>query len=73
MRCFDSWGGGGGEGRWPSGRVSADSRSERLGIRYLPPLCCVLEQRHIYYPKNTGNTQEAMAQSCMTEKLLTGT
>ena len=42
------------------------------GVRYLPPLCCVLEQRHIYSPKSTGNTQEEVALD-MTEKLLTGT
>ena len=25
--------------------------------------CCVLEQRHIYSPKSTGNTQEVVAPS----------
>ena len=27
----------------------------------LPPPCCVLEQRHIYSPKSTGNSQNAVA------------
>ena len=36
---------------------------ERSEVRYLPPQCCVLEQRHIYSPKCTGNTQEAVAPS----------
>ena len=43
--------------RWPGGIVT-DSVA-----RYLRPSCCVLEQRHIYSPKSTGNTQEAMARS----------
>ena len=38
-------------------------RNERSGVRYLPPPCYVLEQRHIYSPKFTGNTQEAVAPS----------
>ena len=42
--------------------VELGIRSERLGVRYLPPLCCVLGQRQIYSPKSTGN-----------EKLFTGT
>ena len=25
--------------------------------------CCVIEQRHIYSPESTGNTQEAVAPS----------
>ena len=44
---------------WPSGTAS-DSRS---GVRYLPQPCCVLEQKHIYSPKSTGNTQEVVAPS----------
>ena len=34
-------------------------------VRYLPPPCYVLEQRHIYSPKSTctGNTKEAVAPS----------
>ena len=32
-----------------------------VGVRYLPPQCCVLEQRHIYSSKSTSNTQEAVA------------
>ena len=31
-----------------------------MGVRYLPLPCCVLEQRHIYSPKITGNTQEVL-------------
>ena len=27
-------------------------------VRYLPPPCCVLKQRHIYSPKSTGNIKE---------------
>ena len=38
-------------------------KSERSGVRYLPPTCCVLEQRYIYSPKSTGNAQEAVALS----------
>ena len=34
-----------------------------VGVRYLPPPCCVLEQRQIYSPKSTGNTREAVAPS----------
>ena len=36
---------------------------EGSGVRYLTPPCCVLEQRHIYSSKSTGNTQEAVAPS----------
>ena len=46
---------------------------QEVGVRYLPAPCCVLEQRHIYSPKSTGNTQEATARPDMTEKLFTGT
>ena len=34
-----------------------------VGVRYLPPPCYVLDQRHIYSPKSTGNAQEAVAPS----------
>ena len=33
------------------------------GFPTIPSPCCVLEQRHIYSPKSTGNTQKAMAPS----------
>ena len=33
-------------------------------VRYINPQCCVLEQRHIYSPNSTDNTQEAVAPSC---------
>ena len=49
-------------GPWPSGRVS-DSGARGGGVRYLPLPCCVLEQRHIYSPKSTGNTKEAVTLS----------
>ena len=34
-----------------------------VGIQYLPLPCCVLDQRHIYYLKSNGYTQEAVAPS----------
>ena len=34
-----------------------------VGVRFLPPSCRVLEQRHIYSPKSTGNTRKAVAPS----------
>ena len=37
-------------------------RSERSGVRNLPPPCCVLEQDTLH-PENIGNTQEAVAPS----------
>ena len=45
-----------------SGRVS-DSGNQKPGVRYLPPPCCVVEQRHIYSPESTGNTQEGVTLS----------
>ena len=54
--------------RWPSGR--AGLRSERSGVRYLPPPGCVLEQRHIYSAKSTGNTKEAVAPSRHDRKIV---
>ena len=36
---------------------------QRSGVRYLPPPCSVLEQRHIYSQKNTVNTQEVVTPS----------
>ena len=39
-----------------------------MGVRNLPPPCCVLEQDTLL-PENTDNTQEAD----MTEKMLTET
>ena len=43
-----------------------------MGVRNLPPPCCVHEQDTLL-PERTGNGQEAVALSDMTEKLLTGT
>ena len=42
--------------------VVSDSGVRGGGVRYLTPPC-VLEQRHIYSPKGTSNTQEAVAPS----------
>ena len=36
----------------------------------LPSPCCILERRHIYSPKSTGNTQEAVASVVMYELLI---
>ena len=44
---------------WPGVRRPLNSERED-GVRYLPLPCCVLEQRHIYSPKITGNTQEVL-------------
>ena len=41
--------------------VEPRTPEREVGVRYLPPSCCVLEQRHINSPKNTGKTQEAVA------------
>ena len=49
------------EARWLSGRAFG-LRTERSGIRNLPPPCCVLEQDTLL-PQSTGNTQEAVATS----------
>ena len=40
--------------------VEPRTPEREVGVRYLPPPCCVLEQRYIYSPKSTGNTQEAV-------------
>ena len=53
----------GGRGCGGGDIVGLALQSERSGTRYLPPPCCVIEQRHIYSPKSTGNTQEAVAPS----------
>ena len=46
------------------GLVVGSRTPERdVGGSNLHPPCCVLEQRHIYSPKSTGNTQEAVAPS----------
>ena len=45
--------------RWPRGRVS-DSRTRGRGSIPTPP-GSVLKQRHIYFPKSTGNIQEVLA------------
>ena len=61
--------------RWHGG-YHLGLRIKRLGVRApLGSPCCVLEQ-DIFTPspqKSTGNTQEAVAPSNMTEKLFTGT
>ena len=31
--------------------VESVTPEREVGVRYLPPPCCVLEQRHIYSPK----------------------
>ena len=45
-----------------SGRLVVDplNPEREVGVRYLPPPCCVLEQRHIYSTKNTSNTKEVV-------------
>ena len=43
--------------------VESLTPEREVGDRYLPPQCCVLEQRQIYSPKSIGNTQEAVAPS----------
>ena len=53
--------------------VESLTSGREVGVRYLPPPCCVLEQRHIYSPKSTGNTKEAVAPSRHDLKLLTWT
>ena len=53
--------------------VERRTPEREVGVRYLPPPCCVLEQRHIYFPKSTGNnTQEAVALSCKLKNCLLG-
>ena len=46
-------------------KISSVTSSHKhiCGGQYLPPPCCVLEQRHIYSPKSNGNTQKAVAPS----------
>ena len=53
--------------------VEPRTQEREVGVRYLLPPCCVLEQRYIYSPKSTGNTQEAVAPSRHDLKLFTGT
>ena len=48
-------------------------RSERSGVRYLPPPCFVLKQRHIYSPKVLLIPRKRWLRPYMTEKVLTGT
>ena len=48
-------------------RVQSQTRKREVGVRYLPPLCCVLKQRRIYSPKSTGNIQEAVNHADMKE------
>ena len=36
--------------------VESLTPEREVGVRYLPPACCVLEQGHIYSLKSTGNT-----------------
>ena len=43
--------------------VESLTPEREVRVYYLPPPCCVLEQRHIYSPKSTGNTKEAVAPS----------
>ena len=43
--------------------VESLTPEREAGVRYLPPPCCVLEQRHIYSPKSTCNTQEEVVPS----------
>ena len=43
------------------GGLGVQSPKREVGVRYLPPPCCVLKQRRIYSPKSTGNIQEAVA------------
>ena len=42
--------------------VERQTPERKIGVRNLPPPCCVLEQDTIL-PENTGNTQEAVAPS----------
>ena len=51
--------------------VELRTPEREVGVRNLPSPCCVLEQDTLL-PEGTSNTQEAMAPSDMTEKLLTG-
>ena len=48
--------------RWLTQWQSVKLRSERSGVRNLPPPCCILEQDTLL-PENTCNTQEAVAPS----------
>ena len=50
-------------GRLITQRALASDSGARGRVRYLPPACCVFEIRHVYSPKSTGNTQEAVASS----------
>ena len=43
--------------------VEPRTPEREIGVRYLPPPCCVHDQGCIYSPKSTGNTQEAVAPS----------
>ena len=45
----------------PSGRISDSGARDWDFDTYV--CCCVLEQRHSYSPKSTGNTQEVVALS----------
>ena len=60
---------------WEGGGSVIEGRTleQEVGVQNLPPLCCVLEQDTLL-PESTGtcNTQEAVAPSHMTEKLLNG-
>ena len=47
--------------RWLSGSERLILEQE-VGVRNLPPPCCVLEQDTLL-PESTGNTQEAVASS----------
>ena len=58
-----------GGARW----LSVGLRSERSGVRNLPPPCCVLEQDTLF-PESTGKLpRKRWLRPDMTEKLLTGT
>ena len=50
-----------------------ESRTPEREVRYLTPPWCILAQKHIYTPKSTGNTREAVAPSRLDLKLFTVT
>ena len=58
-----------------SGGLVAEPRTpeREVGVRYLPPPCCYIEQRHTYSPKGLAIHRKRWLRPDMTEKMFTGT